>query len=672
MNNKFALLAKTLVLTCLTTTIFSGEIDYRNDVLTEGLPIINSVDEKDILPGGFRMTKVVTLPTENGLNWKGIGELNMSGSSQFSELSLDALIKRIGKKHITIVNVRQEDGGFLEPEEGKGAIAFSYLMSMPWWTGENPAGNRTVEEIEASEEKKMQKITEGRVFTVYGTSDSYAPTDTHQVLYKIDMVAKRALTEKTMAAEKGLGYIRIPDKKFGNMEYAHVDQFVEFVKQLPKNEWLHFHCKKGQSRTTLFMIMYDMMRNADKATASEIIKRQGPLGLGGADLFGLPDKEDWDHSFKKGWNRFLYQFHLYVNENRSTGFQKSWSEWAEEQGLPKPEKVVLGDYYVDTTVASELPFENEPAYSDKVLVLNTINEGKLRVQNFRSTEDMWLDPTVIFNNIGLTDYQASGSNQYTKVGLGLLVSKLKQKSPNVIIVDLRHDDHLFVNGLNVSTFESKEALLEPRSPEEILESEEKLKVALIQEAKLEVHAIDTKYPKNVFDDRFILTLKPTTVETPKELVTGLGAEYLLIGSKRFSEVADDDIDRFISYVRTAPADAWYHFHCKKGKSRTTMFMILLDMMRNADKVSFEDIVRRQYEIGGINIFDVTPKDPTWTEEIESKKQWIQFLARFHKYAENNMGSNFATLWKQWSEDNQDYQPNIDHLVIIRETGTPSS
>ena len=593
----------------------------------------------------------------------GLAELNISGSSQFSEMSLDALIKRIGKKKITIVNLKQEDGGFLEPEQGKGAIAFSYLMSMPWWTGENPAGNRTVEQIEQSEERKMQQIMEGRTFTLYGTSDSYAPTDTHQLLYKIDMVAKRAFTEKTLAAEKGLGYIRIPDKKFGNMEFEHVDMFVDFVKRLPAGEWVHFHCKKGQSRTTLFMIMYDMMRNAEKVSVDDLIKRHGPMGLGGADLFGLPAKTDWDHSFKKGWKEFLCQFHAYVKDNKQSGFEKSWTVWAAEQGISVPPQVVLGDYYIDTTVASNLPFENEKAYQGKVLVLNSLNESKLRVQNFRSSADLWLDRSVVFNPEGLKNLNICGSNQYTKAGLALLINKLKLKSPHVVVVDLRHDDHVFVNGLNVSTFESKEALLEPRSPEEIRYSEIALKEALLQEQKLEIHAIDTKYPKNVFDDRLVLTLKPMTVETPEELVTNLGAEYLLIGSKRFSEVADDDIERFINYVRQAPADTWYYFHCKKGKSRTTFFMVLYDMMRNADKVSMGDIANRQRLIGGINLFDITPKDPTWESESASKKQWIVFLARFHRYCQENKETNFEMSWKAWSEANQDYQPNIDHLLI---------
>lgn len=652
-----------LVSTIFTINVFaSTESTFREDMLEFGLPIINSTDEKDILPHNFRMSKVVTLPNDNTPNLEGLSDLKMSGSAQFSEASLDALIKRIGQKNITIVNLRQEDGGFIEPVEGKGAIAFSYLMSMPWWTGEDPRGNRSLEEIEASEENRMQKIMKNKTYTMYGSSDSYAPSDTHQLLYRIQIAVKRAITEKQLVSEKGLNYFRIPDKKFGNMEYEHVDQFIEFVKNLPANTWVHFHCKKGQSRTTLFMIMYDMMHHADKVSTEDIIKRQGPDGLGGADLFGLPNKQDWDHSFKKGWKDFLYQFHQYVKENKSSHFEKSWTEWANESGITPLPPVILADYYKDTTVHSLLP-QDDVKYEHPVLALNTLNESKLKVQNFRSSDDLWLDPNVEFDHWGLKDLHASGSNQYSPAGLGILFNRLKKTTNNIVVVDLRHDDHLFINGLNVSSFETKEALLKPRTPEMIKESELNLKATIKGLNAVEIHAIETKYPKDSFDDRFSLQLVPVEVETPEELVNRLGANYLLVGTKRFSEASDDDIDRFINYYRQMPPDTWYHFHCKKGKSRTTFFLTLYDMMLNADHLDAGTIIRRQHVIGGSNLLDITPKDPSWSEERESKKQWIVFLLRFYKYAAENKANNFAKPWAEWSQENQDYQPNVDHLVI---------
>lgn len=631
-----------------------NKADYRDLMLREGLPTINAIDEKDILPACFRMSKVIALPQDRSVNQTGLDTLNLSGSSQFSELSLEALIKKIGKK-FTIINLRQEDGGFVEPEEGKGAIAFSRLMKMPWWTGEDPAGNRTVEEIEKSEDALMESVMSSKNYTIYGTGDSYAPKDNHKILYRIDIAAKRALTEKQMAAEKNLGYFRIPDKKFGNMEFEHVDMFVDIVKNLPQEQWVHFHCKKGQSRTTLFMIMYDMMRNADKVSAEEIILRQGPNGLGGADLWGLPDKEAWDLSFKRGWKEFLLMFHEYAKQNKAKHFEKSWSAWAEEHNLPPFPPVVLGKYYKETTVESTLPAEEDPEKPYN-FVINTINEGKLKVQNFRSTQDIWQNPA--FATDGLQSMYMSGSSQPTKAGLEILVNGIKKNHGDkpVVIVDLRHDDHLFVNGLNVSTYETKDALLAPRTPEMIKSSVEKIKRYIESCKNIHLLAIDTLYPKNEYLQRFTAQLTPEVVETPEELAKSAGAEYLLIGSKRFSEVSDEDIDLLLENIKP---DTWYHFHCKKGKSRTTLFMTIFDMVHNAGSLSMEQIVRRQKAIGGVDLFDVTPKDPSWAHEKEAKKQWVVFLARFHEYAKQKP----QIPWSQWSKENASFQPNINNLLV---------
>lgn len=665
-NNKTKSLA--LILTLVPVmTLFGGfpQKGFDQQMLDQGLPAINAVDEKDILPGCFRMSRVLRLPVQSKVNLKGLEALNISGSSQFSELSFETILKKVGRSHITVVDLRQEDGGFLVPLEGKGAIPFSYVMSMPWWTGENPRGNRTVEEIERSETEKMARIKPKSTFTIYGDIDGYAPSDTHDILYKVDIVAKRALTEKQLMKEKNQSYYRLPDRKFGHMEFEHVDAFVEFVKQLPPGEWVHFHCKKGQSRTTLFMTMYDMMRNADSVSADDIIRRQGPEGLGGANLLKLPSTKDWDYTFKKGWLMFLYHFHSYAKENKATHFQKSFSTWAKENGIEQPAKLLVGNYYKKTTAKSRLPVDLDVCRGGETLILNTINESKQTLSNFRSTQDLWIDPSKKTNFAGLNSYFASGSSQYSKVGLTLFLDRVKKLGKNVIVVDLRHDDHLFVNGMNVSSFETKDALQKPREASAIIQSENALKAKILKQRGVVIHAIDTRYPKNDFDNRLTLVVKPEKVETPEELVRSLGAEYCLIGCKRFSESSDEDIDHFVSIVRSHPVDTWFHFHCKKGKSRTTFFMILLDMMHNADRVSKEEIIARQFEIGGSNLLDITPKDPFWPEEKESKKQWIECLARFHRYCAENKASNFAKSWREWSSENDAYRPSVDHLVFDR-------
>lgn len=78
------------------------------------------------------------------------------------------------------------------------------------------------------------------------------------------MAVETITTEKDLVESIGLCYFRIPvaDTKLPNSN--EVDLFIQFVKSLPLNTWLHFHCKMGDGRTNTFLMMYRMIRQADQ------------------------------------------------------------------------------------------------------------------------------------------------------------------------------------------------------------------------------------------------------------------------------------------------------------------------------------------------------------------------------------------------------------------------
>lgn len=642
----------------LFTQILIGEERYDQLIFGEGLPVINSMDESDLVPGNFRMSRVVPLQGKK-INLEGLADLNASGSSQFTLLGLETILKRTGASKFTLVNLRQDDVGFVEPMQGTGGIAFSYLKPFPCWIKK-----RTVEEIESSEQNKIGEIAEKKMLTVYGTKLSSAPADKHQLLYRVNIAVKKAFNEKQLAEEKGIGYLRFPDRKLSLMDKEQVDLFINAVKKIEKGEWLHFHCRNGCSRTTLFMIMYDMLRNADRVSAFEIIQRQGPSGLGGVDFLSLPNEGEQDYPLKKRWQNFLFQFHAYAKENRAQNFEKSWSVWAKEKQLDEPSPIALGDFYKNTQVESLLP--NDSAFSqEKVLVVNGIDEPRLKVQNFRSMQDEWINPCIEFNKAGLRDIYASGSSQFTKHGLKLLLEDLKPYGRKVLIVDLRTDDYLFVNGLNVYSFETKDALLEAKTAQEIAQTRTNLKKFIESKDRVRLFAINTQYPKNTFENKFEVILKPKEIETPDELIKGLGADYLLIGNNRFTGVSDSNVDQLIAHIKKSAADTWYHFHCRKGKTRTTLFLSIFDILHNADKLSFVEVLKRQKQMGGSDLLDITPKEVNWANERNAKKQAVVFLARFHRYVLLNKKEGFKVSWSEWSQANEDYQPDVDALLTDR-------
>ena len=140
-----------------------------------------------------------------------------------------------------------------------------------------------------------------------------------------------AITEQAMAEKHGTKYLRLTLTDHLTPHHAEVDRFIRFYKNLPQGAWLHFHCFAGKGRTTTFMAMADMLKNADKVSFNDIIMRQ--FAIGGINLTAYnPNKPVWRQKAVTERIEFLKDFYQYVKANPK--LQKSWTQWAAENNLP--------------------------------------------------------------------------------------------------------------------------------------------------------------------------------------------------------------------------------------------------------------------------------------------------------------------------------------------------
>jgi len=209
-------------------------------------------------------------------------------------------------------------------------------------------------------------------------------------------------------------------------------------------------------------------------------------------------------------------------------------------------------------------------------------------RNFRTTNDRPNDgSTEITATTGLSDLRASGSGEFSLKGLKALLARTHGP---VTVFDLRQETHLFLNDLPVSWYASHDWANVGRTQADIEKHEAEQVESLKPGSDIEVRP---GQPVKHGDSNSV-TPQRVTVErasTEHDVVESAGAHYVRVAVTDHAPPLDSAVDEFVVAVRGLPQDAWAHFHCEAGLGRTTTFMALYDMLRNANRVSLDDIVR---------------------------------------------------------------------------------
>jgi Inositol hexakisphosphate len=295
-----------------------------------------------------------------------------------------------------------------------------------------------------------------------------------------------------------------------------------------------------------------------------------------------------------------------------------------------------------TLVQNHPPIRPADANSPALISDVDLKLAKSLSRNFRTTNDP-LEANSgqkIPANTGLADLRASGGGEFTADGFKLLLERTRGP---VTVFDLRQETHIFVNGLPVSWFATNDWANVGRTYNEIQADEAARAKSLKPGSKIVVHpgvaikkpGVTSSAPENV------------TVEhasTERDIVVARNAAYVRLTVTDHARPLDEEVDRFILAIRTLPENGWAHFHCEAGRGRTTTFMVLYDMLRNANRVSLEDITRRQ-QLLGYDYDVLRPAGPgDWKAPYTEDR--IAFVRAFYEYARANPGGQ-PQLWSEW-------------------------
>lgn len=298
------------IISCSVFFILSSYVPKASDVLL----IVNS-DNKKKLPRNFRTCQAsfVKKP-KHSISRSGLSKLNASGSGQFSANELHKLYKKLGKPtSFYVVDLRQESHGLLND------MAVSWFHAKNWGNIE-----KTDEEIQVEESDNLQHLLADKFAPLHWPQKSDEVGFIGKSLYRRIPVSKVS-TEELLVRSLQMQYKRFFVTDFSRPRPQVVDDFVDFIKSTEvEKPWYHFHCKAGRGRTTAFLIMFDMMKNAKTVSIDHIITRH--YLMGGSSMDKCEDSSAWRQKHRIARRDFLSKFYKYCRQNKDN-FKESWTAY---------------------------------------------------------------------------------------------------------------------------------------------------------------------------------------------------------------------------------------------------------------------------------------------------------------------------------------------------------
>lgn len=254
-------------------------------------PVYDSVGME--LPRNFR---VVSHAQE-------LKNLRISGSGQFSEQGFINLIRflSVPLDKFIVLDLRQESHGFIDGQ------------SISWTDGNYNYANiaKTKSEIELDESQRLKQAVQAHSIVLDPLGQP------------LTLVVQLVQTERHLVESYDATYLRLPVTDHNCPTHEVLDQFIDLVKNLSADQWIHLHCKGGKGRTTTFLALFDMMHNARDVSFEEILARQ--KAIGGIDLIEIQKKDSERSRAAKERLELLQNFYLYCQQ--VPNFQISWSDW---------------------------------------------------------------------------------------------------------------------------------------------------------------------------------------------------------------------------------------------------------------------------------------------------------------------------------------------------------
>jgi len=275
----------------------------------------------------------------------------------------------------------------------------------------------------------------------------------------------------------------------------------------------------------------------------------------------------------------------------------------------------------------------------------TLDKHPSKLMKILKSKYTWLGTSVCVL-IGLTAFV------YIDAYSGNKFRTMQDKIANAEGVDMRGLEKLHISGGNVPRYPALQWNLRNVNMNKIVVNAETRNIKYVKGLPMTLLGYSSETPLfRHYLRRLLITgslgVRPELIHTEAKEANNYGFEYknVVIGSK--FTASDDKLEEIVNFFDKLPEDTWLHFHCAHGSGRTSMMIVMLDIMKNAPQVSVKDIVQRQYLLGGVDLFDtVVWKHGHYTQAmLDNRKKFIEdFYAFICQRKEGGIQS-----WTEWNQ-----------------------
>jgi protein tyrosine/serine phosphatase len=214
------------------------------------------------------------------------------------------------------------------------------------------------------------------------------------------------------------------------------------------------------------------------------------------------------------------------------------------------------------------------------------------------------------SNLGIN---AIASAQFSEEQL----KEVRKKYPNekITIIDLRRENHGFVNGEVVVWHSVFEKGNDRKSTAEILSEEKYLLKTAQKNGEIVINTVKKRDRENGWYSEVepkVVVVK--RVSNEENLAKENGFSYKRFSVRDFDMPDEKEFNKMVKFIKKLPKDQKLYVHCAGGKGRTGLFLVTLDIIKNGKNVELEEIFARQNKLGAARLDEISEEE-AWTKDL---------------------------------------------------------